>query len=142
MNALTHPNIERLTQTFQLMKPPYGQVLKSFQQIVSKEGHYRIYKSKQETTLPPCVPYLDVFLEELSFLDSQNPDVGKGGIINFSKHRKMSRVIRHLVQYQDTPFEMQPLEIIQDSLLGSQLYDDDTIQKKSLMHEPPSSFDV
>ena len=94
MNALQNPNIERLTQTFQALKPPYGQVLKSFQQIVSKDDHYKSYKAKQESTLPPCVPYLDVFLEELAFLDSQNPDIGKGGIINFSKHRKMSRVIR------------------------------------------------
>jgi len=143
MNALQHPTIERLSQTFNAMRSPYAQVFKSFQQITSKENHFKAYKTKQEATLPPCVPYLDVFLEELSFLDSQNPDIGKGGIINFSKHRKMSRMIRHLVQYQDTPFaDIQPLENIQDCLLTSQLYDDDTLQKKSLIHEPPSSFDV
>jgi len=143
MNGLQHPAIERLTQTFQALKQPYPQVFKSFIQMVSKADHFKAYKSKQETTLPPCVPYLEVFLEEISFLDSQNPDIGKGGIINFSKHRKMSRIIRHLLQYQDTPYtEFTPLEIIQEVLINSQLYDDDTLQKKSLVHEPPSRFDV
>jgi hypothetical protein len=69
-------------------------------------------------------------LEELAYLDSFNPDIGKGGIINFSKHRKMARIIKHLCQYKDTSYpDLQPVELLQECLLTSQLFDDDTLQK-------------
>jgi len=143
MNGLQHPSVERLHDTFKGLKPTYVQLFKSFQQLTSREDHYKAYKTKQETTIPPCVPYLDVFLEELSFLESQTPDVGKGGIVNFGKLRRMSRLIRHLVHYQSTPFtEFPTMEPIQELLLNSMLFEDETLQKKSLMIESPSQFNI
>jgi hypothetical protein len=102
----------------------------------------------------PSVPYLgtsvtifgmlmsvDVFLDEIAYVDSFNPDIGKGGIINFSKHRKIARLIRNMETYQTVPYkDIQPSEPIQN-LLHSQVFDDDNLQKKSLNCEKPSGFD-
>lgn len=80
-------------------------------------------------------------MEEISFIDIFNPDIGKGGVINFSKHRKMARLIRNLEQYQNSSYlDIQPNLSIKEILLHTQIYDEDGIQKKSLNCEPPITF--
>jgi hypothetical protein len=84
---------------------------------------------------------IDVYTEEIAYIDSFNPDIGKGGIINFSKHRKISRIIRTLETYQTVPFnDIHPIDSIQNLLLNSIVFDDDNLQKKSLNCEKPSGF--
>jgi len=141
IKAFLLPSIERLTQTWLIVKPHVMTTLKSFQQIMSKADHYRNYKSKQEASIPPCVPYLDIHLEEISYIDSFNPDIGTGGIINFTKHRKIARLVRILDQYKTASYtDLHPIESIQQLLLNSQTYDEDNLQKRSLNCERPASF--
>ena len=83
----------------------------------------------------------DVFLEEAAYIDSYNPDIGKGGVINFSKHRRLSRIIRTLEQYGNSTYsDLTPIQSVIDFILQTPLLDDDTLQKMSLNCEPPSSF--
>mmetsp|Transcript_15855 Transcript_15855/g.22078 ORF Transcript_15855/g.22078 Transcript_15855/m.22078 type:complete len:744 (-) Transcript_15855:72-2303(-) len=142
MQGLSHPSVDRLSQTWQGLKQQTLQLYKGFQQLVSKDEHYKAYKQKQETSLAPSIPCLDVFLEEIAYVDSFNQDVGKGGIINFSKHRKMARMIRNIEQYGSAPYpsDVTPNDSIQDFILNTLLLDDDALQKKSLLIEQPSSF--
>jgi len=141
MGGLQHPAIERLTKTLQGLKPQSTAIFKQLQQITSKDNHFKVYKEKQSTSLPPSVPFLDVFLEEIAYIDSFNQDIGKGGIINFSKHRKMGRIVRQLEQLKSVayPNESPPPQSFQD-LLWAQLFSDDVLQKKSLNIEEPSTF--
>lgn len=141
MKAVMHPSVERLSHSWKLVKPHVLQTLKSFQVICSKEEHYKNYKAKQEASMPPCIPFLEVHLEEISYIDSYNPDIGKGGIINFTKHRKIARLIRSVDQYKTSSYtDLITNEAIQSLLLNTTPFDEDNLQKRSLNCERPASF--
>jgi len=141
MSGLQHPSVERLSQTWSGLRPQVKEQLKALKQLTSKDDHFKTYREKLEASVPPCVPHLDIFLEELSYIDSFNPDIGKGGVINFAKHRRLARIIRTLEQYSAASYsDVTPLQSIIDFLLHSSVLDDDNLQKLSLNCEPPSNF--
>eukprot|EP01119_Soliformovum_irregulare_P022604 TRINITY_DN7782_c0_g1_i1.p1 TRINITY_DN7782_c0_g1~~TRINITY_DN7782_c0_g1_i1.p1 ORF type:complete len:743 (+),score=206.41 TRINITY_DN7782_c0_g1_i1:36-2264(+) len=141
VQALSHPSVERLGQTWSMVKPQTQATLKPFRQLIAKDNQYSAYRAKQESSPPPCIPWLDVHLEEIAYVDSFNPDIGKGGIINFSKHRKIGRFIRTLEQYSTAAYsDVTPNEPILKFILNHEHVDDDILSKRSLNCERPTGF--
>eukprot|EP01116_Phalansterium_solitarium_P013293 TRINITY_DN3062_c0_g1_i1.p1 TRINITY_DN3062_c0_g1~~TRINITY_DN3062_c0_g1_i1.p1 ORF type:complete len:730 (-),score=188.67 TRINITY_DN3062_c0_g1_i1:198-2387(-) len=140
--GLQHPSIERLTATFQLLDPLYAAHFKTLSHLTSRNDHFQSYKARQVVSSPPAIPFLDVHLEEISYIDSFNPDIGKGGIINFSKHRRLGRIIQDsLEQYKNVSFPDLAVDpLIEDFLMASSVWSDDTLQKQSLAREHPTGF--
>lgn len=116
--------------------------MKSLLQVTSKEGNYKNYRTKIEASpSPPLVLFLDPFLEDLSYVENSNQDIGKGGIINFTKHRQMARMIRHVLTYQNGNYaDLKADTQIQEYILNSQALEDDQLKKLSMMIEAPASF--
>jgi len=138
--GLNHPTVERLQVTFQSVKPPFMATLKSLNQLMLKESNYKNYRAKLDASSLPIVPYIEPYLEELTYIDSSNQDIGKGGIINFTKHRQLARLARHICSYQLATIDIKPVEPILQELMTTQVFSEDALKKQSLMIEPPTSF--
>jgi len=54
---------------------------------------------------PPLLPYIGVYLTDLTFIEDGNPNL-KGGLINFQKHRMCAEVLRQIRLYQQTPYNL------------------------------------
>ena len=63
---------------------------------------------------PPAIPFLGVYLTDLTFIELGNPDyLPESSFINFDKRRKVFQVIKDIQKFQVTPFELIPVPGIQ-----------------------------
>ena len=75
------------------------------------------YKSPRELLAkctPPCVPFLGIFLSDLTFVEEGNPDElevegAPTPLINFVKRRKVAEVIEKICDYQNVPYRFHPV---------------------------------
>lgn len=84
---------------------------------------------------------MEIYLEQFSYMENYNPDVGKGGVINFSKHRKMGSIIKDFRTYASQIYSysvIQPLiEVLEQPTANLTV---DTLQKLSFNILKPSGF--
>ncbi|KAL5501990.1 hypothetical protein EMCRGX_G008675 [Ephydatia muelleri] len=52
------------------------------------ENNYKRYRDRLSTIPTPAVPYVGVFLKDLTFICDDNPDYLRGGLINVHKRRQ------------------------------------------------------
>ena len=55
------------------------------------QSNYKNYRDKLSITPIPAVPYIGVFLKDLTFIADGNPDYIRGGLVNLHKRRQVRR---------------------------------------------------
>jgi son of sevenless len=75
-----------------------------------------------------------VYLTDLTFID-ENAD-GVNGLINFAKRKMIYNVISKIIQYQQTHYNLQPIDQIIQQLLKVPILDETTLYNLSLKREP------
>jgi len=97
-------------------------VYKELQDLVSPKFQYANYRKTLKEMALPAIPFLGVYLTDLTFLDLGNPDyLPETHLINFEKRRKVFTLVREIQRYQETPYALQPVPQIQEFMkrLGS-----------------------
>jgi hypothetical protein len=79
--------------------------LETLENLMSAEGSYKHYRSVIHRAKPPLVPYIGVYLADLTFIDDGNPNYFEN-LINFSKRRLDYSVISEIQLYQNEPFNL------------------------------------
>ncbi|KAJ3442833.1 ras guanine nucleotide exchange factor i-related [Anaeramoeba flamelloides] len=130
--------IHRLKFTFQECGTRIIELKNKFEIEMSADQSYKNYRQTLHGANPPCVPYLGVYLTDLTFIEDGNPDK-IDGLINFSKRRLVYAVIEEIQRYQSKPYSYQPVHQIQTRLEKLQFDDETTLYKKSLQYEPRKS---
>lgn len=90
-------------------------ILDSIKEMCSNERSYKNVRDYLSNINPPCIPYLGMYLTDLTFIEEGNKDV-YGNLINFRKRRQTSETIRKVQQYQQTPYNLELVEFIQKKL--------------------------
>lgn len=62
------------------------------QAVVCSDGRFRVMREALHRCDPPCIPYLGMYLTDLSFIEEGTPDFTPDGLLNFSKMRMVSQV--------------------------------------------------
>lgn len=63
------------------------QTISKLQAVVCAEGRFRVMREALHRCDPPCIPYLGMYLTDLSFIEEGTPDFTPDGLLNFSKMR-------------------------------------------------------
>ncbi|XP_043920173.1 ras-specific guanine nucleotide-releasing factor 2 [Protopterus annectens] len=136
-SALNRTAIYRLKKTWAKVSKQTKALMDKLQKTVSSEGRFKNLRETLKNCNPPTVPYLGMYLTDLVFIEEGTPNFTEEGLVNFSKMRMISHIIREIRQFQQTPYriEHQP-KVTQYLLDKSLIMDDDTLYELSLKIEP------
>jgi len=88
----------------------YDQLL----ELMSQDNNWQRYRQVLKKEAPPSIPYLGVYLTDLTFLDDATPNTLPSGAINFDKRIKLATLIGEVQQYQQEPYPFVEVKVIQD----------------------------
>ena len=63
------------------------QMIERLQTLVSSDGRFRNMRDALHRSDPPCIPYLGMYLTDLSFIEEGTQNVTDDSLVNFSKMR-------------------------------------------------------
>ncbi|XP_069694869.1 ras-specific guanine nucleotide-releasing factor 2-like [Periplaneta americana] len=138
--AFTNSSVFRLKKTWEKVSKTTKQTIEKLQNIVSSDGRFRNLRDALHRCDPPCIPYLGMYLTDLSFIEEGTPNFTDDGLLNFSKMRMIAHVIREIRHFQQTPYKIDLITKVTNYLLDpSLLLDDDELYRMSLEIEPRTS---
>uniref|UniRef100_A0A665UPI5 Ras protein-specific guanine nucleotide-releasing factor 2a n=1 Tax=Echeneis naucrates TaxID=173247 RepID=A0A665UPI5_ECHNA len=136
-SALNRSAIYRLKKTWAKVCKPTKALMDRLQKTVSSEGRFKNLRETLKNCNPPCVPYLGMYLTDLAFIEEGTPNFTEEGLVNFSKMRMISHIIREIRQFQQAPYRIEHQPKVTQFLLDKTLVmDEDTLYELSLKIEP------
>ena len=155
--ALESTSVQRLNKTWPLLPTKYKDTMDGLRHLTDVARNHAVYRSELRQRVPPCLPFMGLYLTDLTFVDEGNldtrpvPDAPEGStpLINFDKHIKTARIISDVQRFQ-IPYRLQEIPEIQ-SWIDAQLsrvkrtgsLDSMKLYRRSLAIEPreiPPSF--
>ncbi|KAG5366650.1 Ras guanine nucleotide exchange factor Y [Yarrowia sp. B02] len=126
VSALQSVSIMRLRKTWEMLSPRYQDLFASLKAIVLPEKNFIAYRSRIRQQDIPCVPYLGVYLTDLTFIEEGNADkrlyipqtdghAPSVSVINFDKHARTAKIIGEIQRFQ-IPYRLQPVKELQQWL--------------------------
>lgn len=156
--SLNSSTISRLRKTWEIVSVKRREMLRTLQAIVEPAQNNKVLRTRLHDHVPPCLPFLGMFLTDLTFVDIGNPatkqiptlggdgsEENGGGmtVVNFDKHTRTAKIIGELQRFQ-IPYRLTELPEMQDWMTAQivRVREGDpgnvqvTYYRKSLLLEP------
>ncbi|KAF7550567.1 hypothetical protein G7046_g7975 [Stylonectria norvegica] len=125
--SLNSSTISRLRKTWDVVSPKRKEMLRSLQALVEPSQNNKVLRTRLHDHVPPCLPFLGMYLTDLTFVDIGNPatkqmslghdsdEDGSSGItvVNFDKHTRTAKIIGELQRFQ-IPYRLTELPDMQE----------------------------
>uniref|UniRef100_A0AAQ4QFN7 Ras protein specific guanine nucleotide releasing factor 1 n=1 Tax=Gasterosteus aculeatus aculeatus TaxID=481459 RepID=A0AAQ4QFN7_GASAC len=136
-SSLNRSSVFRLKKTWLKVSKQTKALNDKLQKLVSSEGRFKNLREALKNCDPPCVPYLGMYLTDLAFIEEGTPNYTEDRLVNFSKMRMISHIIREIRQFQQTAYkiDLQP-KVAQYLLDNSFVLDEESMYEASLRIEP------
>ncbi|XP_029985671.1 rap guanine nucleotide exchange factor 1-like isoform X2 [Sphaeramia orbicularis] len=88
-----------------------SEALEEFSSLIDSSSSFRAYRAALAEVEPPCIPYLGLILQDLTFVHLGNPDTlttAQGSKVNFSKRMQQFNILDTLRSYQQVHYSLQP----------------------------------
>ena len=147
--ALKSATIQRMKKTWEVVSQKTRTSLEELTEVLDVSRNRAALRQRLQVSSPPCIPFLGMYLTDLTFVDDGNPmtrqlstEDGSLTLINFDKHMKTARIISDLQRFQ-VPYrftEVPELQIwMQDQLIRVRSLGEASFQnqyRRSLLLEP------
>eukprot|EP00762_Andalucia_godoyi_P001105 ANDGO_01991.mRNA.1 Ras guanine nucleotide exchange factor J len=134
--ALNNAAVHRLKRTREELPSKSSSLFMKLEQLVSRESSYKSLRDALHNANPPCVPYLGMYLTDLTFIDEGNKNMVRENMVNFSKCRLIAQVIREIQTYQQTPYKCIMMNDLSALLADADGPTDNALYELSLAREP------
>jgi len=105
--------------------------------VLSSGKSYKEYRGRVHSAVGPCLPYLGVYLSDLTFIDEGNLDLLKDTqLINFEKRSMIAKVITEIQLFQQQPYCFRPVQLLQRYLSNLKCISESEAYRLSLQFEP------
>ncbi|KNC54245.1 uncharacterized protein AMSG_12312, partial [Thecamonas trahens ATCC 50062] len=138
LSALHSAAISRLKLTWAAVEPKVVEEFESISAIMSTSSNFGAYRSKLKAATPPSVPYIGLFLTDLTFADDGNTDHVGEDMINMEKARMVTRIVSELQGYYAGYYALAPLLSVQRFIFNAPVQDEKSLYTTSLRVEPRS----
>ncbi|CAG0903934.1 unnamed protein product, partial [Darwinula stevensoni] len=136
-SAFMNSSVYRLKKTWDKISKTTRQTVEKLQKLVSADCRFRNLRDALHHCDPPCIPYLGLYLTDLSFIEEGTPTFTDDNLLNFAKMRMIAHVIQEIQHYQQTPYRVEPVTKVINFLLDqSLLLPEDDLYHLSLQYEP------
>ena len=142
IGSLSFASIKRLHKTWKALPSKYLEIYTTVKELFSIENNYRKYKELIRSQPPPMVPYLGVYLRDLTFLEVGNPTFvdEEEKMINYDKLRMIAKVLIEIQTFKEISYEFVPVQEIQNLLTTKMItFDEEELYEMSLRLEPKLS---
>jgi len=107
-------SITRLNETWNLLPRPVHQTMEQLNEIMATQNNYKNYRSALKISKLPALPYLGVYLRDLTFIaENENYLDEEKKLINFEKLKMIGQLISELKKYQVTEFNFEINDALQ-----------------------------
>ncbi|KAG2173976.1 hypothetical protein INT44_000090, partial [Umbelopsis vinacea] len=115
LSAFDNSAIGRLKRTWEIVGARTNQTLVQIRKLMGHEKNFIEYREIIHSINPPCIPFLGIYLQDLTFIEDGNSNYLKKtqDLINFAKRMKTAEVIREIQQYQSVSYSLQPVRELQ-----------------------------
>jgi son of sevenless-like protein len=140
LSAFDNGSIGRLKRTWEMISARTMQILQNIRRVLGANRNFAEYRELIRKVNPPCLPFLGIYLQDLTFIEDGNTNFLKktDDLINFAKRMKTADIIRDLQQYQSTQYMLNSVPEIQE-FIQSHLYssrEEEELYNLSLKLEP------
>ena len=139
ISALGSAPITRLGRTWAQVNARTTHTLESMRTLMGSTRNFLAYRDALKSATPPCIPFLGIYLTDLTFIEDGLPSLFKRTqLINFDKRAKTAVIIHDIQNKQNTPYALQPVPELQDYIAKNMQTSDDVheMYDRSLQVEP------
>ncbi|XP_076455431.1 uncharacterized protein LOC143290006 isoform X3 [Babylonia areolata] len=80
------------------------EALQEFCQLIDSSSSFRAYRQALAETEPPCIPYLGLILQDLTFINIGNQDALPDGSINFAKRWQQFNILDSMRRFKTSQY--------------------------------------
>jgi son of sevenless len=139
-SSLNNTSIFRLKNTFSYLTKKELKDLSEILNIVSHSSNFIKHRNALENVEENegCIPYLGMFLSDLTFIEDGSKNITTNGLINFQKRKRISQTILKIISLQNSVYNFRVVPQLYLYLLNfDNIIDDENIlYSLSLKIEP------
>ncbi|THV03848.1 ras GEF [Dendrothele bispora CBS 962.96] len=119
--ALDSSTISRLPHVWSGLSQKSKLQLEAMRRLADHGRNYREYRSKLRNTAPPAVPFLGLYLTDITFCREGNPSYRASPLnpnkklLNFNKYHKLARIVQDMQRFQ-VSYNLKAIPEVQDFL--------------------------
>lgn len=106
--SLNSSTVLRLKKTWESVSQKTKNSFEALKQVVDISRNYTVLRQRLQGLIPPCLPFVGIYLTDLTFVDHGNPttrqltteDEESMPVINYDKHMKTAKIISELQRFQ------------------------------------------